>query len=55
MPGEAHVILRPFQVKSQIQFFTSLTGVLIGRKNKRDIFYPARTSVLIKNLSKLDI
>ena len=39
------------RAKSQIRFFTSLTG----RKNKRDIFYPARTSVLLKNLSKLDI
>ena len=46
------------RAKSQIRFLKSLTGVLTGRKNKRDIFYPARTSVLIiitKNLSKLDI
>ena len=27
--------------KSQIQFLTSLTGVLTGRKNKRDIFLPS--------------
>ena len=27
--------------KSQIPFFTSLTGVLRGRKNKRDIFLPS--------------
>ena len=43
------------RAKSQIRFFTSLAGVQTGRKNKRDIFYPARTSVLIKSLSKLDI
>ena len=41
--------------KTQIRFFTSLTGVLTGRKNKRDIFYPARTSVLLKILSKLEV
>ena len=34
--------------KVKYDFFTSLTGVLTGRKNKRDIFYPAKTSVLIK-------
>ena len=43
------------RAKSQVRFFTSLTGVLTGRRNKRDIFHLARTSVLIKNLSKLDI
>ena len=31
------------RANSQVRFFTSLTGVLTGRKNKRDIFYPART------------
>ena len=40
------------RAKSQIRFFfTSLRGVLTCRKNKRDIFYTARTSVLIKKNS----
>ena len=38
----------PLFPAAQISFFTSLTGVLTGRKNERNIFYPARTSVSIK-------
>ena len=42
------------RVKSHKRFFTRATVVLTGRKNKRDIFYQARTSVLIKILRFLE-